>query len=136
MVVSPEFPVFTIDTNEVLPEIIDIYFRTPSVWPELAGISGGTNVRRRRLQPSAFLNYEMPVPPMPTQLKIREMYQRIQTLKASHVAIRKANQALIPATLERCFHPRTIKMADTTLRSSLFEEDYLLRELGSVAHVP
>ena len=27
-------------------------------------------------------------------------------------------------------------MADTTLQSSLFEEDYLLRELGSVAHVP
>ena len=103
MVVSPEFPVFTIDTNEVLPEIIDIYFRTSSVWPELAAISGGTNVRRRRLQPSAFLSFEMPVPPMPTQLKIREMYQHIRTLKTSHVAIRKANQALIPATLERLF---------------------------------
>ncbi|OAI08352.1 restriction endonuclease subunit S [Methylomonas methanica] len=103
MVVSPEFPVFTIDTDVVLPEIIDIYFRTPSVWPELAGISGGTNVRRRRLQPSAFLNYEMPVPPMPTQLKIREMHRRVQQLKTSHNAIREANQALIPATLERIF---------------------------------
>jgi len=103
MVVSPEFPVFTIDTDEVLPEIIDIYFRTPSVWPELAGISGGTNVRRRRLQPSAFLNYEMPIPPMSTQLKIREMHRRVQQLKTSHKAIREANQALIPATLERIF---------------------------------
>ncbi len=103
MVVSPEFPVFTIDTDAVLPEIIDIYFRTPSVWPELAGISGGTNVRRRRLQPSAFLNYEMPVPPMSTQLKIREMHRRVQQLKTSHKAIREANQALIPATLERIF---------------------------------
>jgi type I restriction enzyme S subunit len=103
MVVSPEFPVFTIDTDVVLPEIIDIYFRTPSVWPELAGISGGTNVRRRRLQPSTFLNYEMPVPPMPTQLKIREMHRRVQQLKTSHNAIREANQALIPATLERIF---------------------------------
>ncbi len=103
MVVSPEFPVFSIDANAVLPEIIDIYFRTPSVWPELAGISGGTNVRRRRLQPSAFLNYEMPVPSMPTQLKIREMHYRIQKLKTSHADIRKANQALIPATLERLF---------------------------------
>ena len=27
-------------------------------------------------------------------------------------------------------------MADQTLQVSLFEEDYLLRELGSVAHVP
>ncbi|AMK79359.1 MULTISPECIES: restriction endonuclease subunit S [Methylomonas] len=107
MVVSPEFPVFTIDTDAVLPEIIDIYFRTPSVWPELAGISGGTNVRRRRLQPSVFLNYEMPVPPMSTQLKIREMHQRVQQLKTSHKAIREANQALIPATLERLFSNAT-----------------------------
>jgi len=29
MVVSPEFPVFTIHTDEVLPEVLDIYFRTP-----------------------------------------------------------------------------------------------------------
>lgn len=107
MVVSPEFPVFTIDTDAVLPEIIDIYFRTPLVWPELAGISGGTNVRRRRLQPSAFLNYEMPVPPMPTQLKIREMHRRVQQLKTSHKAIREANKALIPATLERLFSNAT-----------------------------
>jgi type I restriction enzyme S subunit len=103
MVVSPEFPVFSIDTSLILPEILDIYFRTPSVWPELAGISGGTNVRRRRLQPSAFLNYEMPVPPMSAQLKIREMHRRIQQLKTSHKAIREANQAIIPATLERLF---------------------------------
>jgi type I restriction enzyme S subunit len=107
MVVSPEFPVFTINTDAILPEIIDIYFRTPSVWPELAGISGGTNARRRRLQPSAFLNYEMPVPPMLTQLKIREMHRRVQQLKTSHKAIREANQALIPATLERLFSNAT-----------------------------
>ena len=55
MVVSPEFPVFTINTDEVLPEVLDIYFRTPEIWPVLAEISGGTNARRRRLQPSTFL---------------------------------------------------------------------------------
>lgn len=103
MVVSPEFPVFSINTEEVLPEVLDIYFRTPEVWPALAELSGGTNVRRRRLQPSAFLSYEMPVPSMATQLKIREVYQRTQTLKTKHTAIRQANAALLPATLERVF---------------------------------
>lgn len=103
MVVSPEFPVFSINTEEVLPEVLDIYFRTPEVWPALAELSGGTNVRRRRLQPSAFLSYEIPVPSMATQLKIREIYQRTQTLKTKHTAIRKANAALLPATLERVF---------------------------------
>jgi len=103
MVVSPEFPVFTINTDEVLPEVLDIYFRTPEIWPVLAEISGGTNARRRRLQPSTFLNYQMPVPPMDTQLKLREVHRQTQALKPKHAAIRQANAALIPATLERVF---------------------------------
>lgn len=103
MVVSPEFPVFSINTDEVLPEVLDIYFRTPEIWPVLAEISGGTNARRRRLQPSAFLSYQMPVPPMDTQLKLREVHRQTQALKAKHNAIREANAALLPATLERVF---------------------------------
>lgn len=103
MVVSPEFPVFTVNTEAVLPEVLDIYFRTPDVWPTLAEISGGTNARRRRLQPSAFLSYEMPVPSMAKQLEIRAIYQHTQALKAKHAAIRMANTVLLPATLERIF---------------------------------
>jgi type I restriction enzyme S subunit len=103
MVVSPEFPVFSINTDEVLPELLDIYFRTPEVWPELAELSGGTNVRRRRLQPSAFLSYQIPVPSMATQLKLREVFRRTLVLKTKHTAIREANAALLPATLERVF---------------------------------
>ena len=103
LVVSPEFPVFTVNSGAVLPEVLDIYFRTPDVWPQIAEISGGTNVRRRRVQPSTFLCYEMPVPSMPTQLKLRQLYQHTQELKAHHATIRHANNALIPATLERMF---------------------------------
>ena len=103
MVVSPEFPVFSLNTDEVLPELLDIYFRTPEIWPQLAELSGGTNIRRRRLQPSAFLSYEMPVPSMATQLKLREAHRLTQALKARHAAIREANAALLPAVLERVF---------------------------------
>ncbi len=103
MVVSPEFPVFGINTDEVLPEILDIYFRTPEVWPTLAELSGGTNVRRRRLQPSTFLRYQMPVPSMAVQLKVREAFRRTQALKTEQAAIRQANAAILPATLERLF---------------------------------
>lgn len=107
MVVSPEFPVFTVNTDAVLPEVLDIYFRTPEIWPVLAEISGGTNARRRRLQPSAFLNYEMPIPSMTKQLAIRELHRHTRTLKAKHAAIRQANAALLPATLERVFSSPT-----------------------------
>lgn len=103
MVVSPEFPVFSVNTDEVLPEVLDIYFRTPEIWPGLSEISGGTNLRRRRLQPSAFLNYEMLVPSLATQRKLRDLYHHTQALKTRHAAIRTANAALLPATLERVF---------------------------------
>lgn len=103
MIVSPKFPAFTINTAVMLPEIMDIYFRTPGVWPELAEISGGTNMRRRRLQPSAFLSYEMPVPSMSSQLELREIFRHTKELKTKHAAIRAANAALLPATLERVF---------------------------------
>jgi hypothetical protein len=65
--------------------------------------SGGTNVRRRRLQPSTFLRYKTPAPPMTAQLKLREVFQRTQALSAKHAATRAANAALLPATLERVF---------------------------------
>jgi hypothetical protein len=78
-------------------------FRTPDVWPALAEINGGTNARRRRLHPSIFLSYEMPVPPMAKQLELRALYLHAQALKVKHAAIRQANAALLPATLERVF---------------------------------
>ena len=108
MVVSPEFPVFSVNSEMVLPEVLDIYFRTPEIWPELSGLSGGTNVRRRRLQPSAFLSYKMQVPPMAMQMQIRELYGRMQILKSKHSAIRKTNATLISATLERIFQTEAI----------------------------
>ena len=51
LMVSTEFPVFEVDESRVFPEVLDVYFRTPSIWPALAGASTGTNVRRRRLNP-------------------------------------------------------------------------------------
>jgi type I restriction enzyme S subunit len=107
MVVSPEFPVFSVDTRLVLPEVLDVYFRTPQVWPVLAELSGGTNVRRRRLQPAAFLNYEMPLPSMAAQVRVCELHKRVKALKADHTAIRAANAAILPATLERIFRSET-----------------------------
>lgn len=103
MVVSPEFPVFSVNTDSILPEVLDAYFRSPSVWPELSALSGGTNLRRRRLQPSSFLAYEMPVPPMAVQRKLCELSKRTTSLKAHYATLRATNAALLPATLERLF---------------------------------
>ena len=85
-VVSPEFPVFEIDSTKVLPDVFDVYFRDPSTWDSLQGGSTGTNARRRRLNPAEFLKLKVPVPGMATQEKlaaIRLHQKRIQGIQAS-----------------------------------------------------
>ncbi len=101
--VSPEYPVFTVDSERVLPEVLDVYFRTPSVWPILAEASTGTNVRRRRLHPSAFLNLRMPVPPMAAQLRIRKTRQASEAIFSIRRSSETEVAALLGSVLNRAF---------------------------------
>ncbi len=98
-VVSPEFPVFEVNTERILPEVLDVYFRTPEVWVEVAGKSTGTNVRRRRLNPRDFLRYTMPVPSRHTQEKLQAVYRRVQVLHQLRSDNLKRLQTLLPAFL-------------------------------------
>lgn len=102
-VVSPEFPVFEVLQDKVLPEVIDTYFRTPSIWPEISGSSSGTNVRRRRLNPSDFLCYRMPLPPRRTQYLLREVRAEVNSLHALQAETAAEIDALLPAILARAF---------------------------------
>jgi type I restriction enzyme S subunit len=101
--VSPEYPVFALNSNRVLPETLDVYFRSPLIWPELAGISTGTNVRRRRLHPKNFLAYQMPLPPMETQERLREVKAKVDSLKALQAKTAAELDALLPSVLDKAF---------------------------------
>jgi type I restriction enzyme S subunit len=102
-VVSTEFPVFEVNEDRVLPEVLDIYFRTPSVWPEVAGESTGMNVRRRRLNPQDFLDYEMPLPSMETQMMLRNVRAEVDALKRLQAETAAELDALLPAILDKAF---------------------------------
>jgi type I restriction enzyme S subunit len=102
--VSPEYPVFKIDTDRVLPEVLDVYFRTPSVWPIIGEASTGTNVRRRRLHPSAFLSLIMPVPPMATQLRIRQVRRAVEAISAIRRRSEAEAKSLLNAFINRVFN--------------------------------
>lgn len=102
-VVSPEFPVFEVNEDRVLHEVLDIYFRTPSVWPKLAGESTGTNVRRRRLNPQDFLMYEMPLPSRESQMTLRKVSAEVDTLKRLQAETAAELDVLLPALLDRAF---------------------------------
>ncbi len=70
LVVSTEYPVFAINTNRLIPAFLEAYFKRASIWPEFGGVSTGTNVRRRRLNPADFLSYRFPLPPPAEQRRI------------------------------------------------------------------
>ena len=103
LVVSPEFPVFEVNQDRVLPETLDVYFRSPSVWPMLSEISAGTNARRKRLHPKVFFDYEMPLPPMKTQQRLREMKSRVDELRKRHMRQREELDAFMPSVLAKAF---------------------------------
>lgn len=103
LVVSPEFPVFELDSKKVLPETLDIYFRSPSVWPKLAAISTGTNVRRRRLHPSEFLDFEMPLPAMEIQFKLREIAKSAMSVARLRLSTKAEFESLLTSTIHHSF---------------------------------
>jgi type I restriction enzyme S subunit len=103
LVVSPEFPVFEVDQSRVFPEVLDVYFRTPSVWPGLSGASTGTNVRRRRLNPSDFLSLQFPLPSPDVQKQIHETRIKLDALKRLQAETRIELDTMLPAVLDRAF---------------------------------
>jgi type I restriction enzyme S subunit len=103
LVVSPEFPVFEIDQQRVLPETLDVYFRMPSVWSAASGASTGTNVRRRRLNPADFLTFEIPLPPMKTQKRLREVKAKLDQISQLQSEAATELEALLPSILDKAF---------------------------------
>lgn len=102
-VVSPEFPVFEVRQDQVIPEVLDTFFRNPEIWPALAGASIGTNVRRRRLNPEDFLNYRIPLPTKETQERLRQVRAQLHEMNKIQEETAKELDALLPAILDRAF---------------------------------
>ena len=103
LVVSTEFPVFEIDREKGLPEVLDVYFRDPAVWTQVIGASTGTNMRRRRLNPSDFLRYHFPLPPIQRQHHYRAIAERVDALKTLQSESAAELDALLPAVLAKAF---------------------------------
>lgn len=103
LVVSTEFPVFEVNREKVLPEVLDVHFRTPEVWPELSGTSTGTNMRRRRLNPADFLRYKFPLPSMATQQRVKAIREKAGSTASIRADQIKELEAMFPAILDRAF---------------------------------
>jgi len=101
--VSPEYRTFQCKPNLASDEYFGELVRTEWFWSQLQDATRGVGARRERTRPEQFLNIELPMPYIDDQLRIVEILKRQTPLKAKHKAIREANAALLPATLERVF---------------------------------
>jgi type I restriction enzyme S subunit len=68
--VSPEFPTFTLDRSQLLPEFMRFTCRQPSFHKEMRARSTGTAERRNRLKPADLLDVEIDLPPLEEQQRV------------------------------------------------------------------
>lgn len=101
--VSPEYRTFRCKDEQASSAYLGEIVKTEWFWSQLQDATRGVGARRERTRPEQFLNIEMLLPTIDDQLRIVEVLKHQAPLKAKHAAIRQANAALLPATLERVF---------------------------------
>jgi type I restriction enzyme S subunit len=86
-----------------VPDFLWYYFTTQDGFDKVYAASPGTAARNRTITASALMSIEVPIPPLTAQQSFARLQAEVAALKARHAAIRQANAALLPATLERIF---------------------------------
>lgn len=86
-----------------VPHFLWFYFTTDEGFAKVYAASPGTAARNRTMTAPALMAIDVPVPPVTAQQTFGRLQADVAALKAKHAAIREANRALLPATLERIF---------------------------------
>lgn len=86
-----------------VPGFLWYYFTTDEGFAKIYAASPGTAARNRTITAPALMAIEVPLPSLVVQQTFNRLQAGVTTLKAKHTAIREANAALLPATLERVF---------------------------------
>ena len=84
-------------------DFLRYYFLTDAGMEKIRKASPGGAGRNRTLGLEKLMAIEVPVPTLEVQQTFDALQAKIAELKAKHAAIREANAALMPATLERVF---------------------------------
>lgn len=91
------------DRSVASPEFLRYYFLSEGGLLKVGEASPGGAGRNRTLGVEKLMAIEVPVPSLTTERAFDALQAKITALKAHHTAIRGANDALIPATLQRLF---------------------------------
>lgn len=91
------------DPELTTAEFLRYYFLTEEGLLKIREASPGGAGRNRTLGLEKLMALEVPTPPLAQQQPFDRLQAEVAALKANHAAIRQANAALLPATLERVF---------------------------------
>lgn len=91
------------DPSRLTAGFLTYYLLSPEGLEQIGFASPGTADRNRTLSLTNLGKIEVPLPPIASQRSFDALQAQVATLKARHANIRQANDALIPATLERVF---------------------------------
>lgn len=100
---SHRFITCRVDPEVTSPEFLRYYFLTDAGLEKIGDASPGGAGRNRTLGLEKLMAIEVPIPPLATQRSFDALQAKVAALKARHATIRQANEALIPAMLERVF---------------------------------
>lgn len=100
---SHRFITCRVDPEVTSPEFLRYYFLTDAGLEKIGEASPGGAGRNRTLGLEKLMAIEVPTPPLAVQQTFERLQAEIAALKTKHAAIRQANAALLPATLERIF---------------------------------
>jgi len=85
------------------PQFLRYYFLTDAGLEKIGEASPGGAGRNRTLGLEKLMAIQAPIPSRSVQRTFDALQVKVAALKARHATIRRANDALIPATLERVF---------------------------------
>lgn len=91
------------DPERMITAFLAYYLLSEDGLEQVGLASPGTADRNRTLSLGNLSKIRVPVPTLATQSAFVRLQAEIAALKAKHAAIREANAALLPATLERVF---------------------------------
>lgn len=89
------------DSSVLTAGFLTYFLLSPDGLEQIGFASPGTADRNRTLSLTNLGKIEVPLPPIVTQRAFDTLQTKVAELKARHATIRQANDALIPATLER-----------------------------------
>jgi type I restriction enzyme S subunit len=100
---SHRFITCVADRHLASANFLRYYFLTDEGMLKIGEASPGGAGRNRTLGLEKLMAIEVPVPPLTTQQTFERLQAEVAALKTKHAAIREANAALLPATLEQVF---------------------------------